>query len=81
MPRPANGESVKVNAEVSKHVDQVIRDYQIAKTKRFDKKVSKNDASSELIELAVPLAKKQIETWNTEIEDLETKIQNLKNQM
>lgn len=78
MPRPANGDSVKINAEVSKYVDQVIRDYQIAKTKRFDKKVSKNDASSELIELAVPLAKKQIETWNTEYQEFLQSLENFK---
>lgn len=81
MPRHANGESVKVNAEVSKHVDSIIREYQSTKAKRFGKKASKIDASSDILELGIEIAESKIDAWNKEIEDLETKIQNLKNQM
>ena len=33
--RIAKGNSVKVNAEISKNVDQMIKDYQSTKAKRF----------------------------------------------
>jgi len=81
MPRPANGDSVKVNAEVSKHVDSIIREYQSTKAKRFGEKVSKNDACSDILELGIEIAESKIDAWSKEIEDLETKIKNLKNQM
>ena len=69
MARIATGESVKINTEISKDDDQIIRDYQIAKTKRFGEKVTKAEACSEVISFGIGLAKNQIDQWETEIEN------------
>jgi len=78
--RIAHGDSVKVNAEVSKDVDQIIKEYQSTKAKRFGEKVSKIDACSDILELGIEIAESKIDAWNKEIEDLETQIENFKNQ-
>jgi polyhydroxyalkanoate synthesis regulator phasin len=78
--RIAHGDSVKVNAEVSKDVDQIIKEYQSTKAKRFDTKVSKNDACSDILEMGISEAVSKMKIWNHEIEDLETQIENFKNQ-
>ncbi len=78
--RTATGDTVKVNAEISKESDQVVRDYQTAKATRFDEKVSKIDACSDILELGIETAKIQIDTWNKESQEIEEKIKELKNQ-
>lgn len=78
--RIAKGNSVKVNAEISKDVDQVIKDYQSTKQKRFGEKVSKNDACSDILEMGISEAVSKMDIWNAEIQDLETQIENFKNQ-
>ena len=78
--RIAKGNSVKVNAEISKDVDQVIKDYQSTKQKRFGEKVSKNDACSDILEMGISEAISKMDIWNAEIQDLETQIENFKNQ-
>ena len=77
--RIAKGNSVKVNAEISKDVDQVIKDYQSTKQKRFGEKVSKNDACSDILEMGISEAVSKMDIWNAEIKDLETQIENFKN--
>ena len=69
MPRIATGESVKINTEISKDDDQIIRDYQIAKSKRFTEKVSKSEATADIIEMGNISAKAKISQWETEIEN------------
>ena len=78
--RIAKGNSVKVNAEISKDVDQVIKDYQSTKQKRFGEKVSKNDACSDILEMGISEAVSKMDIWNAEIKDLETQIKNFQNQ-
>ena len=78
--RIAKGNSVKVNAEISKDVDQVIKDYQSTKQKRFGEKVSKNDACSDILEMGISEAVSKMDIWNAEIQDLETQIKNFQNQ-
>lgn len=78
--RIAKGNSVKVNAEISKDVDQIIKDYQATKQKRFWEKVSKNDACSDILSMGVSEAVSKMDIWNAEIKDLETQIENFKNQ-
>ena len=78
--RIAKGNSVKVNAEISKDVDQVIKDYQSTKQKRFGEKVSKNDACSDILEMGISEAVSKMDIWNAEIQDLEIQIKNFKNQ-
>ena len=78
--RIAKGNSVKVNAEISKDVDQIIKDYQETKRKRYGEKVSKNDACSDILSMGVSKAVSKMDIWNAEIKDLETQIENFKNQ-
>mgnify|MGYP003537590491 CR=1 FL=1 len=78
--RIAKGNSVKVNAEIQKDVDQIIKDYQATKQKRFGEKVSKNDACSDILSMGVSEAVSKMNIWNAEIKDLETQIENFKNQ-
>jgi hypothetical protein len=78
--RIAKGNSVKVNAEIPKDVDQIIKDYQATKAKRFGEKVSKNDACSDILKMGISEAVIKTNIWNAEIKDLETQIENFKNQ-
>ena len=80
MGRVANGTTVKINTEISKKEDNIIRDYQIAKAKRFGEKVSKNDACSDILSMGVSEAVSKMDIWNAEIKDLEIQIKNFKNQ-
>ena len=77
--RPSEGPTVKVNTEISRDSDDAIRNYQIVKAKRLNRKVSKVEAIQDFVEFARPIAQAKIETWETELEEIETKIQELKN--
>jgi len=77
--RPANGETVKVNTEISRDSDDAIRNYQIVKAKRLNRKVSKVEAIQDFVEFAIPIAQQKVETWETELEEIEQKINELKN--
>ena len=78
--RIAKGNSVKVNAEISKDVDQIIKDYQATKQKRFGEKVSKNDACSDILSMGVSEAVSKMDIWNAEIQWLEAQVEKFKNQ-
>ena len=78
--RIAKGNSVKVNAEISKDVDQIIKDYQATKQKRYGEKVSKNDACSDILEMGISEAVSKMDIWNAEIQWLEAQVEKFKNQ-
>lgn len=69
MGRVANGTTVKINTEISKKEDNIIRDYQIAKAKRFGEKVTKNEATKDVIEYGTTTAVKKMSEWEKEIEN------------
>ena len=69
MGRVANGDTVKINTEISKKEDNIIRDYQIAKAKRFGEKVTKNEATKDVIEYGTTTAVKKMSDWEKEIQE------------
>ena len=69
MGRVANGTTVKINTEISKKEDNIIRDYQIAKAKRFGEKVTKNEATKDVIEYGTTTAVKKMSEWEKEIQE------------
>lgn len=69
MGRVANGTTVKINTEISKKEDNIIRDYQIAKAKRFGEKVTKNEATKDVIEYGTTTAVKKMSEWEKEIKE------------
>jgi len=69
MGRVANGNTVKINTEISKKEDNIIRDYQIAKAKRFGEKVTKNQATKDVIEYGTTTAVKRMSEWEKEIQE------------
>ncbi len=69
MGRVANGNTVKINTEISKKEDNIIRDYQIAKAKRFGEKVTKNQATKDVIEYGTTTAVKKMSEWEKEIQE------------
>jgi len=69
MGRVANGNTVKINTEISKKEDNIIRDYQIAKAKRFGEKVTKNEATKDVIEYGTTTAVKKMSDWEKEIQE------------
>ena len=69
MGRVANGTTVKINTEISKKEDNIIRDYQIAKVKRFGEKVTKNEATKDVIEYGTTTAVKKMSDWEKEIQE------------
>lgn len=69
MGRVANGTTVKINTEISKKEDNIIRDYQIAKAKRFGEKVTKNEATKDVIEYGTTTAVKKMSDWEKEIQE------------
>lgn len=69
MGRVANGNTVKINTEISKKEDNIIRDYQIAKAKRFGEKVTKNEATKDVIEYGTTTAVKKMSDWEKEIKE------------
>ena len=69
MGRVANGNTVKINTEISKKEDNIIRDYQIAKAKRFGEKVTKNEATKDVIEYGTTTAVKKMSEWEKEIQE------------
>ena len=77
--RPSEGPTVKVNTEISRDSDDAIRHYQIVKAKRHNRKVSKVEAIQDFVEFAIPIAQQKVETWETELEEIEQKIKELKN--
>lgn len=78
--RIAKGNSVKVNAEISKDDDQIIKDYQATKQKRYGEKVSKNDACSDILAMGVSEAVSKMDIWSAEIQWLEAQVEKFKNQ-
>lgn len=73
MGRVANGTTVKINTEISKKEDNIIRDYQIAKAKRFGEKVTKNEATKDVIEYGTTTAVKRMSDWEKEIQEFKNK--------
>lgn len=73
MGRVANGTTVKINTEISKKEDNIIRDYQIAKAKRFGEKVTKNQATKDVIEYGTTTAVKRMSDWEKEIQEFKNK--------
>lgn len=69
MGRVANGNTVKINTEIAKKTDNIIRDYQIAKAKRFGEKVTKNEATKDVIEYGTTTAVKKMSDWEKEIQE------------
>ena len=75
MGRVANGTTVKINTEISKKEDNIIRDYQIAKAKRFGEKVTKNEATKDVIEYGTTTAVKKMSDWEKEIQEFKNQKQ------
>ena len=75
MGRVANGTTVKINTEISKKEDNIIRDYQIAKVKRFGEKVTKNEATKDVIEYGTTTAVKKMSDWEKEIQEFKNQKQ------
>jgi hypothetical protein len=61
-------EKVISRVTITQKTKAALKEYRLAKQKRFGVKVLQEEAINEFIQMAIPKAKDQIEVWNKEME-------------
>jgi hypothetical protein len=66
-------EKVVSRVTITQKTKAALKEYRLAKQKRFGVKVLQEEAINEFIQMAIPKSKEQIEVWSKEMEVPEIK--------
>jgi hypothetical protein len=66
-------EKVVSRVTITQKTKAALKEYRLAKQKRFGVKILQEEAINEFIQMAIPKSKEQIKTWSLEMEIPEIK--------